>query len=65
MKDAEAHDVDPIPLAVRAAYTKLPKDPGYGKDYQCPHSAPDKITDMQCMQDSLMGAMYYHPTDQG
>ncbi|MBO4349279.1 MAG: replication-associated recombination protein A [Candidatus Methanomethylophilaceae archaeon] len=64
-KDAETHDTDPIPLAVRAAYTKLQKDLGYGKDYQYPHSAPDKITDMQCMPDSLVGTRYYRPSDQG
>jgi putative ATPase len=64
-RDAAVHDTDPIPLAVRAAYTRLQEDLGYGADYQYPHNAPDKITDMQCMPDSLVGKRYYHPTDQG
>ncbi|MBR2812327.1 MAG: replication-associated recombination protein A [Solobacterium sp.] len=64
-KDAAEHDTDPIPLAVRAAYTKLQKDLGYGNGYQYPHNAPDKITNMQCMPDALTGRHYYQPTDQG
>ncbi len=31
--DSQADGTDHIPLAVRAACTKLQKDPGYGKDY--------------------------------
>ena len=64
-EDAAVHDTDPIPMAVRAAYTRLQKELGYGADYQYPHSAPDRITDMQCMPDSLVGKRYYRPTDQG
>ena len=64
-QDAAVHDTDPIPLEVRAAYTKLQKDFGYGKDYQYPHDAPEKITNMQCMPDALVGRHYYEPTEQG
>lgn len=64
-KDARLHDTDPIPLAVKAAYTKLQKELGYGFEYQYPHDAPDKITNMQCFPDSLVGRQYYHPTEQG
>lgn len=65
VKDARLHDKDSIPFEVRAAYTKLQKELGYGKDYQYPHNAPDKITNMQCMPDALVGKHYYHPTTQG
>ncbi len=64
-KDAMVHDTDPIPFAVRAAYTRLQKDLGYGKGYQYPHDAPEKITNMQCMPDALVGKHYYRPTEQG
>ena len=64
-KDARQYDTAPIPFSVRAAYTKLQKELGYGKNYQYPHNAPDRITDMQCMPDVLIGKQYYHPTDQG
>lgn len=65
LKDARLHDTDPIPMEVRAAYTRLQKELGYGKDYQYPHNAPEKITNMQCMPDSLVGKHYYNPTTQG
>ena len=64
-KDAREHDTDPISLEVRAAYTRLQKELGYGKDYQYPHNAPEKITNMQCMPDALVGRHYYQPTAQG
>lgn len=64
-KDAREHDTDPIPLEVRAAYTRLQRELGYGKNYQYPHNAPDKITNMHCMPDALVGRHYYHPTTQG
>ena len=64
-KDAAEHDTDPIPLAVRAAYTRLQSELGYGKDYQYPHDAPEKITNMQCMPDALVGKRYYYPTEEG
>lgn len=64
-KDAAEHDTDPIPPAVMAAYTGLQKDLGYGSGYQYPHDAPDKITNMQCMPDALVGKRYYYPTEQG
>ena len=64
-KDAAEHDTDPIPMPIRAAYTSLQRELGYGKDYQYPHDAPQRITNMQCMPDALVGKQYYHPTDQG
>lgn len=64
-RDAAVHDTDPIPDAVKAAYTKLQKELGYGKNYQYPHDAPQKITNMQCMPDALVGKHYYHPTEEG
>ena len=64
-RDAAEHDTDPIPLAIRAAYTKLQKELGYMKEYQYPHDAPEKITNMQCLPDALVGRQYYHPTEQG
>ncbi|MBR4504192.1 MAG: replication-associated recombination protein A [Candidatus Methanomethylophilaceae archaeon] len=63
--DARKHDSDPIPMAIRAGYTSLQKELGYGADYQYPHAAEDKITTMQCMPDSLVGKHYYRPTEQG
>ena len=41
------------------------KDVGYGRGYQYAHDTKDKLTDMRCLPDSLLGTVYYEPTDQG
>ena len=38
---------------------------GYGKGYQYAHDTEEKLTDMRCLPDSLLGRAYYQPTDQG
>ena len=37
----------------------------YGKGYQYAHNTKDKLTNMQCLPDSLKDKTYYHPTEQG
>ena len=56
---------EPVPLNIRNAVTKLMRDVGYGKGYQYAHDTEDKLTDMQCLPDSLLGKRYYNPTTQG
>ena len=41
------------------------QDLGYGKGYQYAHDTAEKLTDMRCLPDSLLGREYYRPTDQG
>jgi putative ATPase len=38
---------------------------GYGKGYQYAHNAEERVTDMTCLPESLLGRVYYQPTDQG
>lgn len=64
-KDALTHLNEPVPLVLRNAPTKLMKDLHYGEGYQYAHDTKDKVTDMQCMPDSLLGREYYRPTEQG
>ena len=52
-------------MVIRNAPTKLMKDLEYGKGYQYAHDTKEKLTDMQCLPDSLLGREYYLPTDQG
>ena len=52
-------------LVIRNAPTKLMKNLGYGKGYQYAHDTEEKITNMQCLPDSLLGKEYYCPTEQG
>ena len=56
---------EPVPLVIRNAPTRLMKDLGYGDGYQYAHNTDDKLTDMQCMPDSLKDKTYYHPTEEG
>lgn len=64
-KDALTQLSDPVPLHIRNGVTKLMKDIGYGKGYQYAHDFDEKLTDMRCLPDSLLGREYYLPTDQG
>jgi putative ATPase len=56
---------EPVPLHLRNAVTGLMKHQGYGRGYQYAHDDPDKITNMSCLPESLVGKKYYEPTDQG
>ena len=64
-KDALNHLAEPVPLVIRNAPTRLMKDLDYGKGYQYAHDTEEKLTDMQCLPDSLKDREYYHPTKQG
>ena len=64
-KDAIEQLAEPVPLVIRNAPTKLMKDQKYGKGYQYAHDTKEKLTDMQCLPDALLGREYYHPTEQG
>ena len=64
-KDALNHLAEPVPLVIRNAPTKLMKELNYGKDYQYAHNTKEKLTNMQCLPDSLKEREYYHPSNQG
>ena len=64
-KDALTMLDEPVPLVIRNAPTGLMKELGYGAGYQYAHDAAEKLTNMQCLPDSLVGREYYHPTDEG
>ena len=56
---------EPVPLVIRNAPTKLMKELHYGKGYQYAHDTEEKLTNMQCLPDSLLGKTYYQPTEEG
>ncbi|HXZ13996.1 MAG TPA: replication-associated recombination protein A [Candidatus Sulfotelmatobacter sp.] len=56
---------EPVPLHLRNAVTGLMSHLGYTKGYQYAHATEEKVTDMTCLPESLLGRVYYHPTDQG
>ena len=63
--DARNMLAEPVPLVIRNAPTKLMKELDYGRGYQYAHDAAERITNMQCLPDSLAGRSYYHPTPPG
>lgn len=63
--DAIKQLAEPVPLNIRNAVTKLMQDLDYGKNYQYAHDTKEKLTNMQCLPDSLLDKEYYLPTEQG
>lgn len=64
-RDAAKMLAEPVPLVIRNAPTKLMQELNYGKGYQYAHNTAEKLTNMQCLPDSLVGTEYYKPTTQG
>ena len=64
-QDLQGTIAEPVPLHLRNPVTGLMKHLGYGKGYQYAHDTEEKITDMPCLPESLLGRRYYQPTDQG
>ena len=64
-QDALKELADPVPMQIRNAPTGLMKDLGYGKGYVYAHDTEEKMSEMECLPDTLKGKEYYIPTDQG
>ncbi len=64
-RDALTQLSDPVPLHIRNGVTSLMREVGYGAGYQYAHDTEEKLTDMRCLPDSLLGREYYRPTTQG
>ncbi|MDR2590581.1 MAG: replication-associated recombination protein A [Oscillospiraceae bacterium] len=63
--DAKNMLAEPVPMQIRNAPTKLMNDLGYGKGYIYAHDTENKLSNMQCLPDSLVDRKYYIPTEQG
>ncbi len=64
-KDAKETAHIKVPLNLRNTVTKLDSELGYGASYQYAHDTENKITNMQCLPDELVGKKYYHPSSSG
>ncbi len=67
---AVQHDIEhtrqePVPLHLRNAPTRLMKELEYGKGYRYAHDEEGRVSDMDCLPDSLRGRSYYQPTQEG
>lgn len=56
---------EPVPLQIRNGVTGLMRELHYGEGYQYAHDTEEKITNMQCLPDSVKDRKYYEPTTQG
>jgi putative ATPase len=65
MEDVRKTEAEPVPMHLRNAVTGLMKNIGYGDGYKYAHDFQEKVTEMQCLPDNLIGREYYKPTDQG
>jgi putative ATPase len=65
LEDVQKTEAEPVPLHLRNPVTGLMKNIGYGTGYKYAHDFEDKVTEMQCLPDNLVGREYYRPTDQG
>ncbi|MCR4671714.1 MAG: replication-associated recombination protein A [Lachnospiraceae bacterium] len=63
--DALTMLAEPVPLVIRNGVTKLMREMDYGKGYQYAHDTEEKLTNMQCMPDNLIGREYYTPAGMG
>ncbi len=64
-KDAMDMLTEPVPLQIRNGVTSLLQELHYGEGYQYAHDTKEKLTDMECLPESLLGRQYYVPTEQG
>jgi putative ATPase len=64
-EDIEHTRQEPVPLHLRNAPTRLMKDLGYAEGYRYAHDEEDKVSEMDCLPDSLKGRSYYRPTQEG
>jgi putative ATPase len=63
--DIEREPAAPVPLQIRNAPTGLMKSLDYGKGYKYAHDEEGRVSDMQCLPDSLRDRRYYLPTQEG
>lgn len=60
-EDAMKDLAEPVPLVIRNGVTGLMREMDYGKGYQYAHDTEEKLTNMQCLPDALLGREYYRP----
>ena len=63
--DATKDLAEPVPLVIRNGVTGLMRELEYGKGYQYAHDTDEKLTNMQCLPDALVGREYYRPAGMG
>jgi putative ATPase len=65
MEAVEKRVAEPVPFHLRNAPTGAMKQWGYGSGYQHAHKLEDALPDMECLPESLVGTIFYEPTNRG
>jgi putative ATPase len=65
MEAVEKRVAEPVPFHLRNAPTGAMKQWGYGAGYQHAHKLEDALPDMECLPESLVGTIFYAPTNRG
>jgi putative ATPase len=60
-RDLKAGPIDPVPLEIRNAPTRLMADLGYGRGYEYAHDFDEGTTALECLPERLRGRRYYDP----
>jgi putative ATPase len=63
--EIESSGVQPVPLHIRNAPTKLMKELGYARGYLYPHNYPGAWVKQEYLPEKIRGKVFYRPTDRG
>jgi putative ATPase len=64
-RTVEKRPVDPVPMAIRNAPTRLMKDVGYGSGYVYAPHTEEGVGGLDCLPESLQGTRFYEPKGEG
>ncbi len=64
-QDVRDNPIQPVPLHLRNAPTKLMKNEGYSDGYLYPHNYGGNFIEQQYLPDELSHRIYYEPTENG
>lgn len=64
-QDIRENPVEPVPVHIRNAPTKLMKQEGYADGYLYPHDHDGSFVKQAYLPENLSGRVYYHPTENG
>ncbi len=65
LSEIKQSGVQPVPLHLRNAPTKLMKDLDYGSGYKYAHDNPNHFVDQQHLPDKLVNRIFYKPSEMG
>ncbi len=64
-EDVKKGGLQPVPLHLRNAPTRLMKDMNYGAGYKYAHNFPGHFVEQDYLPEKLAGKIYYKPSDMG